>query len=248
MAFIDVNDPDAIRKAAREFDQLGRDAFLKKYGFGKARDYYLLIGGKRYDSKAIFGAAHGYQFPDLGPLGYEQFSGGAATVERKLEAMGFRIERGNSELVDAQKKAEASGAFDPNSIEDAREKTLAAIVRRQGQPAFRKSLLRAYHHKCAITRCEVTQVLEAAHIVPYQGPKTNHVSNGLLLRADLHTLFDLFLITVEPKSKRIVVSPTLDSTEYRAMHGQVLNLPTSVSDHPSEDALRMHFNGAGLSL
>ena len=50
----------AVLKAIEEFNQLGREAFLQKYGFGKARDYMLLKDGTFYDSKAIAGAAHGY--------------------------------------------------------------------------------------------------------------------------------------------------------------------------------------------
>ena len=53
--------------AVQEFDETGRSAFLKKYGFRTARDYLLVLDRKYYDSKAIMGVAHGYQFPALGP-------------------------------------------------------------------------------------------------------------------------------------------------------------------------------------
>ncbi|WP_200883691.1 HNH endonuclease [Archangium violaceum] len=55
----------------------------------------------------------------------------------------------------------------------------------------------AYGGRCALTDCEEPRVLEAAHIFPYHGPQTNHVTNGLLLRADLHVLFDLGLLRTE---------------------------------------------------
>jgi len=51
---------EGVRRALTEFDQLGRNAFLAKYKLGKAREYFLVDGGKRYDSKAIAGAGHGY--------------------------------------------------------------------------------------------------------------------------------------------------------------------------------------------
>lgn len=54
---------DAVRKALAEFDKLGRDAFLDKYGFGRARDYFVIEDGRRYDSKAIVGAAHAWVPP-----------------------------------------------------------------------------------------------------------------------------------------------------------------------------------------
>ncbi len=92
MTIADISDPEAVRKAVREFDRRGRAGFLDQYGFGAARRYFLLIDGKRYDSKAIVGAAHGYQFPGRGALNPEDFSGGDATVRRKLEELGFEVE------------------------------------------------------------------------------------------------------------------------------------------------------------
>ena len=55
MALSDITDSTAVLQAAHEFDALGRGAFLDRYGFGKAREYFLVISGKRYDSKAIMG-------------------------------------------------------------------------------------------------------------------------------------------------------------------------------------------------
>lgn len=90
-----------------------------------------------------------------------------------------------------QRSAMESRGFDASSIVDARERVLGQIVRRRGQQEFREKLLVAYEGRCAITGCDAIEALEAAHIVPYLGTETNHVQNGLLLRADIHTLFDL---------------------------------------------------------
>jgi hypothetical protein len=81
----------AIEQAIAEFDELGRESFLRKYGFGASRSYFLLINGKRYDSKAILGASHGFEHPNLGPLTSDEFSGGESTVRRKLESLGFEV-------------------------------------------------------------------------------------------------------------------------------------------------------------
>lgn len=81
----------AVLQAIAECDRLGRDAFLEKYGYGPARSYFLEHEDRRYDSKAIVGVAFGFQFPDEGPLENTQFSGGASTVQRKLEELGFSI-------------------------------------------------------------------------------------------------------------------------------------------------------------
>jgi len=389
MSLDDIKKPASILAAVGECRRLGRDAFLAKYGFGAAREYFLVIDGERFDSKAIVGAAHGFEFPRQGALRSTDFSGGAATVARKLDELGFKVEQGagaapahpgvaaesplstllksgsiytrealkklldtqdatintgifrpagsssvlifitknktsdrtqyedhldgdtlhcqgqsagrtdalliehrqrglellvfyreskyehpgagfrfegrfnyvshsgtkpanfvlqrkSTSLDQAATEAESAGAFDPANIEDARKKTLAAIVRRQGQPAFRRALLAAYGGCCAVTGTAIAEVLEAAHIVPYQGPKTNHVSNGLLLRADLHTLFDLGLIAVNEATFELVVSPNLQGTDYAQWAGQRLRLPSAAGERPSSAALRAHRQSCGL--
>lgn len=89
---------------------------------------------------------------------------------------------------------EPMSSFTPDEVEDSRRRILREIVMRQGQPAFRSGLLTAYEGQCALTGCTVVEVLEAAHITPYLGPETNHITNGLLLRSDLYTLWDRCLI------------------------------------------------------
>lgn len=91
MALKDLSDKLAVESALDEFDRLGRSEFLKLYGFGKAQSYFILRRGVRYDSKAIAGAAHKYQFPELGPLTSQQFSGGEQTVASKLRELGYQV-------------------------------------------------------------------------------------------------------------------------------------------------------------
>ena len=76
----------------REYDAMGQGPFLRKYGFGPSRDFIVVVDGSEYDSKAIVGAAHGFEHPELGPLEAKDFSGGRPTVG-KLEALGFKIEQ-----------------------------------------------------------------------------------------------------------------------------------------------------------
>ena len=92
MALSDVT-ARGVERAMVEFDRLGREAFLARFGFGQARGYFLIRGGRRYDSKAVVGAAHGYDRPDLGALRPQDFTGGEATVARRLESLGFNVER-----------------------------------------------------------------------------------------------------------------------------------------------------------
>ena len=82
-----------VERAMTEFDRLGREVFLAQFGFGTARSYFLIRGGRRYDSKAVVGVAHGYDRPDLGPLRSQNFSGGDVTVARLLESLGFDVQR-----------------------------------------------------------------------------------------------------------------------------------------------------------
>jgi hypothetical protein len=88
----DLSSRKAVLLAIAEHDRLGRAEFLRRYGFGKARGYFLVYEGRRYDSKAIAGVAHGYQFPDQGPLTSDRFSGGETTVQSKLGELGFVVE------------------------------------------------------------------------------------------------------------------------------------------------------------
>jgi|GEM_PF-1224212 len=89
MSFSQVSDRNAVIRAIQEYDALGRDAFLAKYGFGRAHTYFLVHSGKQYDSKAVLGAAHAYQFGI--PLTPYDFSGGKHTVLPKLESLGFKV-------------------------------------------------------------------------------------------------------------------------------------------------------------
>ncbi len=93
MGLVDIKQASSIEKAIQECDRLGRDAFLKQYGFGKSRVYFLVKIGKYYDSKAIVAVAHKYEFPQLGLLHSSQFSGGEKTVGELLTRLGFTIER-----------------------------------------------------------------------------------------------------------------------------------------------------------
>lgn len=80
----------AVLKAVAEFDNLGREKFLAKYGFGKARDYFLAIGERRYDSKAIAGAAYGF-IPKGKARGPYELIGGMNDAAAKLIGLGFEI-------------------------------------------------------------------------------------------------------------------------------------------------------------
>jgi MoxR-like ATPase len=91
VAIEDIRDPNAVRAALREFDELGREAFLTKYSFGGSDRYFVVQNGKRYDAKAIVGAAHGYLSGEA-PLAKEDFSGGEGMANAALARLGFEVE------------------------------------------------------------------------------------------------------------------------------------------------------------
>lgn len=146
-----------------------------------------------------------------------------------------------SELSNERQKIETEGYFDAKTLEDARQRVSVSIVQRQGQSGFRRKLLTAYCGRCSITGCDVEPALEAAHIIPYKGTDTNHPANGLLLRADFHTLFDLHLLSIHPDTYEVVIAPALDATCYADFKGKRLSLPKNNSVLPDRIALTEHY-------
>lgn len=126
----------------------------------------------------------------------------------------------------------------PLSLEDARRKIDAQIVARQGGAAFRNAALKRFNGCCAISGWGVPQVLEAAHIVPYLGVQTNTLDNALLLRADLHTLFDRELLRIDPETLKIELAAEIANGPYAGFAGQEVHLPDDVTRNTFRDRLR----------
>lgn len=116
---------------------------------------------------------------------------------------------------------------------------------RLGQGAFRVLVTDAYQRRCAITGERTLPVLEAAHIKPYASSGPNLVSNGLLLRSDLHILFDKGYLTVTP-DLRVEISKRIkeeyeNGREYYTHHGQrLVMMPAKQDERPSRDFLEWH--------
>ncbi len=117
----------------------------------------------------------------------------------------------------------------PMSSEDARRRIDAQIVVRQGGRDFRRQALKNFDGRCAISGWDVETVLEAADLVPYRGPQTDQADNALLLRADLHTLFDRDLLRIDPETRRIHLAPILQSSPYAIFAGQEVRLANGVT-------------------
>ena len=162
-----------------------------------------------------------------GPVGHE--TGSTLSPCPTIEYHGARQgAQGERELLGIAEK------LPPES--DERDHVMAEVVRRKGQAEFRHGLLEAYQGKCAISGYDAEPALEAAHISSYLGPQSQLVTNGLLLRADLHTLYDRFLLTVTPDLV-VRMSPKLLSTRYAYLDGSRLTPPRDPSLRPSEQRL-----------
>jgi len=115
---------------------------------------------------------------------------------------------------------------------------------RLGQGTFRVAVTDFYSRRCAVTGERTLPILDAAHIRPFAAGGAHEVSNGLLLRTDIHRLFDLGYVTVSDDAKFEVGRRLREDFEngrhYYGMHGQSISLPQDSRYRPAEEALRWH--------
>ena len=187
---------------------------------------------ERYNSVADMFWLHGSVTPE------SDFSSLSPEAKRELEN---ELKEPMLETYDMNKLRELQASGKLEEI-DERERVAAMTVRRKQQGKFRNMLLNAYNGTCAISGYAVDPVLQAAHITPYFGRKSQLVTNGLLLRADLHLLFDNDLLAVDPDDMRVVVSRSLETTGYSAFDGTKLRLPAAKDCWPSEERLAAQFD------
>ncbi len=129
---------------------------------------------------------------------------------------------------------------------DSADTMARAVIPRRGQGPFRMALLDAYGQACAVTGEHSEPVLDAAHIWPYAKDRTYEIPNGLLLRTDVHRLFEKGFVTVTP-DHRFLVSPRLKALwdngrtyyELAARVGRI-RLPEDEADWPDREALEWH--------
>lgn len=112
--------------------------------------------------------------------------------------------------------------------EDARKLVQRAIKQRRGQKNFRNMLL-ASMAVCAVTGCTLVDILEAAHIDAYRNDNHNNIKNGILLRSDIHTLFDLHLLAINPITLTVHLAESIDDVYYKKYNGMKLNIGHELS-------------------
>ena len=135
-------------------------------------------------------------------------------------------------------------AEEPAQLSLRRRGTPIMIAPRLGQGAFRVAVTEAYGRACAVTREHSLPALEAAHIKPFGEDGPHSVSNGLLLRSDLHRLFDRGYLTVTPEYKvevsRLLKEHFRNGKSYYPLHGKTLELPMAVRQRPDQRLLQWH--------
>ncbi|HUM30589.1 MAG TPA: HNH endonuclease [Thermoanaerobaculia bacterium] len=115
---------------------------------------------------------------------------------------------------------------------------------RLGQGSFRVLVTDAYERRCAVTSERTLPALDAAHIKPYSESGLHLVSNGILLRRDLHALFDKGYVTVTPMM-RVEISRRIkeefeNGRDYYRHHGAAIRLPNNSADRPCQEFLEWH--------
>jgi putative restriction endonuclease len=115
---------------------------------------------------------------------------------------------------------------------------------RLGQGTFRVMVTEAYNWRCSITKERTLPALDAAHIKPYSESGMHTVNNGVLLRRDLHALFDKGYVTITPSFKlevsRRIREEYENGKDYYGFHGTIMTLPTKYTDYPSSEYLDWH--------
>jgi putative restriction endonuclease len=168
---------------------------------------------------------------------------------RNLRPMRYDLSTGEGARIwrGCQERASAlAGTRDVLLVREERERYGDAVLvkPRLGQGAFRVVVTDAYDRACAVTQEHSLPVLEAAHIVPYAQGGRHEIGNGILLRSDLHRLFDLGHVTVTP-DLRLEVSGRLrgdfeNGRTYYPMDGTQVSVPSDARLRPDPNLLRWH--------
>jgi hypothetical protein len=176
-----LKSPAAVQAAMKEFRQLGRSAFLERYGFGKSRDFLVRDPktGNLCDSKAIAGAAYGHQFPESGPLKASDFSGGEATVVPKLQSLGFEVVRIGEDWSAEEVDAAVAAYFNMLALEARQEHYNKSASNAELRPKLRgrsKSSVELKHQN-------ISAVLQSLGLPFIQGYKPRDNAQLLLRKA-----------------------------------------------------------------
>ncbi|EMW0829083.1 HNH endonuclease [Klebsiella aerogenes] len=184
-----------------------------------------------------FVAIYGNQFRELSNITMSQlitetprYNGQMSIQEVNLQWAIDLVNPLSSVVLDleADEADEADEAVPALLDEDQRQVIERHIKKRRGQKNFRDQLLKS-NPVCAVTGCMLVDILEAAHIDAYRNDSHNHISNGLLLRSDIHTLYDLNHLAIDPDKKTLHFSKKALSEKYSEYEGLKIGVKHELS-------------------
>ena len=203
----------------------------------------ITIGGPKWKNNGMQS-----NIEDVVPVGVFRNTGGKSRGKTMYEVLGvayvrsydettgyFELEYSPSIITDTD-----ADLGKTNLEEDLRVWRDTQQVIREGQAKFRKELIEAYAGKCAITGYDVELALDAAHVRKYNGKQTNIVQNGLLLRKDLHKLFDHGVFGIRPYDLNIVLNDRARNSSYAELANVRLRLPSNQRAGPDPGLLAEH--------
>ena len=222
---LSIEKSDPVIKAALETGRLMTSVSFKLANF-QALD-------PRVDAKGFDGVAN------VDRLVWEHYY---APDRKEIDAGRLRDDLARHEFNDpltfvVEDKAEPTGSYEPIQDEDKRQAYARRV--RKGQSRFRKALHTLYGSRCAFTGTDEETVLEACHIISHAKTGDNSLDNGLLLRSDIHVLFDEHLMTLANDGQRILVHKDVTAPEYATLQGKTPGLrPSTPESHLA--LIRLH--------
>jgi len=229
------------------------ESFGPKNGAGTFKQMRERIERLRKDSRAIRDSSGDYEIGCLmlsTPVFFERdewVRPPAGFPEHAVQGKAYDLSTGEGARVWDESRfretARGRAADHPDSAPRYGEPTL--VRPRLGQGTFRLAVTGAYSRACAITMEHSLPVLEAAHIKPYSENGAHEIPNGLLLRSDIHRLFDMGYVSVSP-DHRFHVSKRLradfeNGRSYYPLDGRSIRIPESRTEHPDPNLLAWHF-------
>lgn len=118
--------------------------------------------------------------------------------------------------------------------------SIQAVLGRRVQYSLQRKMLDLYHHRCAISACDIQPLLETVFIVSPDRDEVDHPSQCLVLRADLKTLYDLKLLAIHPQELTVLIAPQLLESDYGRFQGHPITIPDQKIYHPSPKGLAQH--------
>ncbi|NQN53938.1 HNH endonuclease [Streptococcus suis] len=217
----------------------------KQYSSDLVPEYYRLEASEPDQVSVWFLLSHLEEITDTSSyLKHITVTSSGKNIRKSLNGQGsrFYVTNDNKEFV-SEVKQEFQQIEDFGYVYTEENKKVYRNLRqaiRQNQSQFRSQLLDNYQRKCAISGCDILEVLEAAHVCPYNGKESNHITNGILLRSDLHKLWDAYLLAIDPSTNKVQVASSV-LEQYGVFHDIEVFKDVDVEKRPKENLLMEQF-------